>query len=269
MANRKHQIERFEAMLSKTTTERILFLEAHSAYGKTFLLSKFDQISKNRFGAGCCALIDLRVEYQLEELMMTLTRMLDAESFQNFERMISARRRRSSIIRVDATDSDVGDKNTINIGNHFSDETVERLHEMSSAFLSDLERRNEMTILIFDSFEKELPELKKWIIGQVLPAVRRNQNLVVVIAGQRTIGSDDHHATWRDFAHYEYLEPVRSPEDWHTYARVEHPELSPEFPCDEFLQELCELLFEMPSAIVMCIQNRAQKLYRIQNGIRF
>ena len=101
------------------------------------------------------------------------------------------------------------------------------LNERLAGIFTELRRRAQPALLVFDTYEAAAGEVKDWIESVLLPYLVPALWLRVVITGQSvpTVGS-----TWESVAASTLTLPVPGPEDWLAYGRANRPEpLSLEF----------------------------------------
>ena len=264
IANRTVLINLFEKMISTKIDKRILCIEAHTDHGKSVLSNKLAHIADDRLGTGRCAITDFKEGQHIEAIMSELADQLAVVPFTHFRAALDRLRPGgTAIFNVDMKESDWGNDNSINVGatlesdDRLSTKDNDRIRYLSREFIRDLSNHHGPLVIILDSFEREHRLQTNWVIGSLLPVVRRHEHLVFVIAGQQTISVQNHHIAWSEYLHFERLSHVRSSKDWHEFACTLHPL----FPHDSFFEELCSLLFEQPTYLVYAIQRRIQQLF--------
>ena len=102
------------------------------------------------------------------------------------------------------------------------------MNERLGGIFTELRRRAQPTLLVFDTYEAAAGEVKDWIESVLLPYLVPARWLRIVIVGQSVptrAGS-----TWESVAANTLILQVPDPEDWLAYGRANRDEsLSLEF----------------------------------------
>ena len=253
IANRNEEFNLFERMLRGKTSHRVLLLEGPSERGKTTLLTEFAILAEEIHGSGCCARIDLKGVSLLGDLHSRLFAELGKGVFTNYAALQGGH---PINLKVDLSDARMRDDNDLSVQTafHMAGGGPKNCH--SEAVLQDLCAYAKPIVLIIDTFESATDDTSRWITHQLLPAVRKNKQLCIVLGGKKVPDYKMFQLTLGKLVQYHLLDTINSVEDWHEFAKTFHPA----FPREQ-IKMLCEGgLTERPSAINSFIETIAQKL---------
>lgn len=217
LANRQSELEFFRAMLAHKTDERILILQAASSKGKSSLIRHFRRECPTDL---CVVHLDFKgAEVGLAGALHEFRELLGVGVFSQFDAAYRLLR------GANVSDNTAGGSMDISIVLNVDEQTREfNLAQLNAAFFDDLRSACSNLVVIFDTFEKAPPDLKKWINGTFLPHVPRLAGLCVVVAGQRVPEMTS--APWEDICERRELGNIDDVDEWHTYARdaqLPHP----------------------------------------------
>lgn len=253
IANRNDEFDLFERMLRGKASHRVLLLEGPSERGKTTLLTEFATLAEEIHGSGCCARIDLKGVSLLSDLYSRLYAELGKGVFTNYSTLQDGH---PINLNVDLSGAKLRDGNDVSIKPALHVIGGEARSSHGEAALQDLCVYTSHLVLIIDTFESTTADTSNWIIHQLLPIVRKNKKLYVVLGGKNVPDCKMLHLTLGKLVHHHRLEPIKSVDDWHEFAKTFHPA----FPRDQ-IEILCNGgLTDRPSAISTFIETVARKL---------
>jgi hypothetical protein len=174
----------FMAALEGTGANRTFLIKAESGMGKSSLLMEFYA----RAASARRAILDLKPNnHSVYAVLAALARDLDHTKF---ERLFS---RESRDIHVTMTHNKLRradvDIDLSGLPTRVAEQYDAQLISLTRDFFTDLEEsrvEGQRTVLIFDTFQRALPEVQDWIAETFLGFARKFDWLVIVIAG-RTI----------------------------------------------------------------------------------
>lgn len=243
IANCKAELRLFERMLKGKERKRILLVEGPSERGKSVLLAEFAEVATGLLGSRCCARADLKGGLALDDLHHGFFADLGPDvcptcANQSLANPISLR------VEADMSGAEFRDDNKVEVKPVINLSNKTSIRKLGDALLNDLRKWTEPLALIIDTFEASTPEASKWIVQQLLPCVRHNEHLIIVIGGQTVPLPRESQLAWGQLAIHHKLEICRSVDDWHEFACSCHPA----FP-KHHIESVCMGLAQRPTAI--------------------
>jgi hypothetical protein len=178
--DREEELDIFNNMLSGKTEERILLIEAKSGMGKTILLGEYGRNKPKTIGF---AKIDFKGGgTSVAELFYRLRDKLGGgTNFPHLGKELKGVLNPS----IDIGRNLIVGKNQIDtyLSGPDEQEREMRLSALTDAFFADMRAFGKL-LLMFDTYEKCDPSVKKWISDSFLSRVQTSPNIFVVIAGQ-------------------------------------------------------------------------------------
>jgi len=210
-ANFENELEIFKQLLKLGTKKSLLTIQAKSLYGKTTLLSEYEQVCKD--SGYLYAKINLKRSYDPHCILDYLGEQIGQENLPNYwalsEKMI------------------LGDSSILieNASFYFSDLRVSQISPkdskgryrlLSIEFFQDAASltREQPAAFIFDHYEQATEEIREWMQYDFLPKLHRVPNIITVIAGQNVPASDE---DWQSL-HQPILLGEISVKHWVSYA---------------------------------------------------
>jgi len=243
--NREEEIEAFERNLS--TLEYSLFLvEGESGIGKTALLAQFEVVLK-RSGLPYYLVNFRNSSYTPIEIINGLLRMMGRVNCPALQKVFDALGEVSGIVVKDNQLS-LGAKIIIDaqLNLRYEQEREFWYAQLSGALFDDLVNAPQRTyILMMDTYEKASDIVKRWISIHLLPSIRNQRKLIIVVSGQQVPVLD---IEWE--THYKRL--ILSGLDlpyWESYARM----LSVSPPHPEWIKAWHFLFKGKPAAMIGAI----------------
>lgn len=218
--NRAKESEAFLQIISESSRERILLLEAEGGMGKSFLMGEYDSICPQEF---IFIPLDLKVStLGLTALWSTVCDFVGWSFFPCFQEQVSLYSKDDSLNIVREFETRHRLEKLLSISNE--DVRARRLTGLSNAFLSDLAVPPRPIVLAIDAFEKATLEIKNWVTSLLLPRVRILTALRIVIAGRQVPRRS---FEWEKMALHIRLSRI-SINDWMEFARIIRCEVAPE-----------------------------------------
>lgn len=180
--DRIHEMSLFTAALEGASAHRTFLIKAESGMGKSSLLTEF------YVRAESCrrAIIDLKPNnHGVYAVLAGLARDMDHASFERLfnrePRNVNVTMTHNKLVRADV-DINLGGLPTM-----LAEEHDAQLITLTRDFFTDLDQSRlpgQATVLIFDTFERAIPEVQAWISETFLGFARKFDWLVIVVAGQ-------------------------------------------------------------------------------------
>jgi len=105
------------------------------------------------------------------------------------------------------------DYNTIQVNpTYFTDI---RLQQLQREFFKDITRFSERCVFLIDTYEEANELFKNWIESSFLPIICRNQNLILVIAGQ--VVPDHTRVEWQANTQQITISGIDDPQIWYSF----------------------------------------------------
>jgi hypothetical protein len=255
IADRQDEVELFERMLRTPDARRVLLLEGDSELGKSTLLAELAFVAETILGARSCVRADFKSGLVLKELFSQFHAVVGDGKSTAYNTQLGTAPVQVNI-QANLTGATLGESNEVVVQPTIQPGSVNLTQQLGEAVLRDLDTSSKSLVLIMDTFEAATAETSRWIIQHLLPAVRYNPRLYIVLGGKSVPHPKDYHLTWGEFAHHRVLLPVTSVEDWYEFARSRHPD----FP-REYIEALCAGgLTNRPSVIRELIDNVVRQL---------
>lgn len=255
IADRKKECALFERMLRGAEPSRILLLEGPSERGKSILLTELARTADTILRQGGCARADLKGKLPLDDLFSGWCADLGPKVFANYSKLPSVTTMAVNV-NVDASSATFHDDNRFIVQPTIQVGSQNAVAQRGDAVISDLLAYASPLALIIDTFEAATEDASRWIIQKLLPTVRHNQRLCIVLAGQCVPDHQKFPLTWGNLTMRCVLPMVTSVDDWHEFARSRHPA----FP-KHHLVTMCDGgLTSRPSIILEMIENIVQHL---------
>ncbi|MBE9003968.1 hypothetical protein NIES593_17775 [Hydrococcus rivularis NIES-593] len=193
LANFTKELAFFQQMVNGENSARILLLEAPPGYGKTKLISKLIDITKEYNSSKSKVItIDLKTVIDVPYLFNDICEVIGVDFFPNFTTCITN--------LLNSQTANISDNKTLGSLNVQIIQTVldenkftqaNKLIKLQESFLHDLGNLNQQLIFFLDTFETVGTDLGTWIDGVFLKAVVHKTNWLVVIAGQKVPSLDN------------------------------------------------------------------------------
>ncbi|MBA3560784.1 MAG: hypothetical protein H0W30_19580 [Gemmatimonadaceae bacterium] len=254
IADRKDEFTLFERMLRGAAPNRVLLLEGPSERGKSILLAELALLAEEILGQRCCARTDLKGGLALDELFSGFLADLGPEVFANYTKQPAPAPLQVNV-EANLSGAEFGDGNKVAVQPIIHTGAPDSAHHRGKAILQDLRTCTKPLVLIIDTFEAATDEASRWIVQQLLPSVRHNVRLSIVLGGQRVPDPRDSQLTWGGFADRRILKLVTSVDDWHEFACSCHPA----FP-RQHIESVLRGLVHRPSIIQEFIENIVRQL---------
>lgn len=208
IANREIEVQHLVNLLSHACPERILLVHGASSLGKTTLLEEYlRQIQC--VPAITFSRIDLRGGRTLRDIQIKLAQ--DIEGV--------------------AVDTEF-EQSLLRNGNQ----------PTPASFLEYLSKNRRPIVLIFDTYDEVLPNVRNWIEKWLLPTMVQLQSICLVIAGI-TVPEPD--PAWTNIALSRKLKAIQDPDDWIRWGQAQEGiSIS-----DEEIRELVEATEGNPAAL--------------------
>jgi hypothetical protein len=165
-------------LLAGQTNERILLLQGESGSGKTHFFGAILRYAEQQLGVDRAASADCKGALELARVLNTLADSLD-------HRVLLPNFQRSG--RTNA-----------------------------SAFASDMAQVREPVALLFDTYEQSNQTVQSWIEAELLPKVRKNESLRIIVGGQKV--PDHKQASLEGLVHRFELGRILEPSYWERWC---------------------------------------------------
>lgn len=240
--NRDKELEAFEYNIA-TLDWSLILVEGESGTGKTALLVQFEKILKRKAIPHC--FVNFRNSTHTPiDIVDACLRMIGRVHCATLQEAFDAFGQVSGIVIKD-NQLTFGAKITIDAQLNLRSEQERNFwySQISTAFFEDLAKTPERCyIILMDTFEQASDMVKAWADTHLLPSIRSQRRLIVVIGGQQVPALD---VEWTDHCKRLVLSGLEMPY-WEAYARS----LRVQLPHPEWLNAWYFLFAGKPAAMV-------------------
>lgn len=213
IADRKDEIEFFQAMLAGKKETRLFFIQAVSGRGKTDLLHRLAHECPNDF---CLIRLDLKgAEKGIAQVLGVFRDKLGADAFPLFHAALA---RLDPSVNI-ANNTALAGKMDIAVVLNVDEQTRKlRLEMLEAAFFQDLRAVCATPIvIILDTFEKAPSDLQMWLGGAFLRHIVTIPHARVVMGGQRV--PEKTVEEWEELCERRELRDIDDVDAWYEFVR--------------------------------------------------